>query len=311
MINILLVDDETEISEVLNDIIVRYFSKNGCDDYLIDTATNGFEALGMMQKTQYNILFLDFMMPKCNGIEVLDTTRIINKDKHQPYICMVTAMGLNKNIALFKEKKASSYAIKPFDTKTIHLMLDRYIKPLIENVEQEEDEFFDFYDFDEDEPDNENENKEYMDKLNKSHGHVSATEFLKNYDDISYMLDELDEINELFDEICEFLDKDNFEENKEDIGIVFNLYARFLRGLSDFEELATILIDIKNIILELDLTLIPEKKAIIIIEMIRVLLKDLSDWKEHVFVQKDTIDVFYINASSYNSYIQLKDLIEK
>ena len=54
------------------------------------------------------------MMPKCNGLEVLDTTRITNKDKHQPYICMVTAMSLNSNKRIFKEKKATSYVFKTF-----------------------------------------------------------------------------------------------------------------------------------------------------------------------------------------------------
>ena len=67
MINILLVDDEPLILDVLNKIIQRYFKTNSYENYSIDTANNGFEALGMMEKTKYNMLFLDFMMPKCDG----------------------------------------------------------------------------------------------------------------------------------------------------------------------------------------------------------------------------------------------------
>ena len=313
MINILIIDDEPSILEVLSEIIERYFNKNGIEQYSIDTANNGFEALGMMEKTQYNMLFLDLMMPKCNGLEVLDTTRVTNKDKHQPYICMITALSIKKSIEEFKNKKASSYVMKPFAIKTIYLMLDRYIKPLIDKVLHEEDvdEFFDFYEFeDEFENEFEDDEKENMEIYNKTHSEISAVEFLKDYDDINYMLEDLDEINELLEEIIEYLDIDSFKKYKNDIGSVFNLYAVFLNSLSDFEQLSTSLTYSKNIILDLDLTSIAQKKRNIIIEIIRAILSDMSDWKEYVFIKKDAVDVFYIIASAYNSCIQLKNLIQ-
>ena len=312
MINILLVDDEPLIIEVLNDIIVRYFNKNSFEQYVIDVANNGFEALGMMEKTQYNMLFLDLMMPKCNGLEVLDTTRITNKDKYQPYICMITAMNLNSNIALFKEKKASSYIFKPFEMKTINLMLDRYIKLIIDNNTQEEDsdDFFDFYDFEDEFPNEEHDN---MEIYNKTHSKKTAIEFLQDYNDVDYMLEDLDEINELLEEIVEYLDIDCFEKYKNDIDSVLNLYTTLLNSLSDFDQFSISLTDTKNIILDLDLDLVSfnEKSKGHIIEFIRVILKDISAWKEHVFIKKDAIDVFYINASAYNTYLQLKNLIDQ
>ena len=312
MINILIVDDEPLILEVLNDIIRRYFDKKGFEQYSVGMANNGFEALGMMEKTQYNMLFLDFMMPKCNGLEVLDTTRIINKDNHQPYICMITAMGLNSNKKIFKEKKATSYIFKPFTIKTINLMLDRYIKPLIDNDMQEtnNDDFDDFYDFEDFDDELEDEEKENMEINNNTHSNISALEFLKDYEDLDYILEDIDEINELLEEIVEYLDKDTFEKYKNDISVVFNLYTRFLNSLSGFEQLSTSLIQTKNIILDLDLNTIRDKKRSFIIELIRAILSDVSDWKEYVFIKKDAIDVFYINASAYNSYIKLKDLTQ-
>jgi CheY-like chemotaxis protein len=315
MINILLVDDEPLILDVLNKIIQRYFNENSFEKYSIDMANNGFEALGMMEKTKYNMLFLDFMMPKCDGLEVLDTTRITNKEKHQPYICMITAMGLNSNKKIFKEKKATSYVFKPFEIKTINLMLDRYIKSIIDNDMQETnsddfDDFFDFDEFDELEDKLEDEEKENMELFNKSHSKINAIEFLKDYDDLDYILEDIDEIDELLEEIVEFLDIDSFEKYKNEISNVFNLYATFLNSLSNFDQLATSLTYTKNIILDLDLTSVDNKKRSFVIEIIRAILNDISDWKEYVFVKKDAVDVFYINASAYNSCIQLKNLIQ-
>ena len=317
MINILLVDDEPLILDVLNKIIQRYFNENSFEKYSIDMANNGFEALGMMEKTKYNMLFLDFMMPKCDGLEVLDTTRITNKEKHQPYICMITAMGLNSNKKIFKEKKATSYVFKPFAIKTINLMLDRYIKPLIDSDIEETsnddcddfDEFFDFDEFDEFEDELEDKEKENMEVLNKSHSKINATEFLKDYEDLDFILEDIDEIDELLEEIVESLDIDTFEKYKNDVSNVLNLYAVFLNGLSDFDQLETSLTYTKDIILDLDLMSVNTKKRGFIIEIIRAILKDISAWKEYVFIKKDAIDVFYINASAYNSCIQLKNLI--
>jgi hypothetical protein len=34
-------------------------------------------------------------------------------------------------------------------------------------------------------------------------------------------------------------------------------------------------------------------------------------WKDHVFVEQDAVDVFYINASLLNSCIQLEALLKK
>ena len=318
MINILLVDDEPLILDVLNKIIQRYFKTNSYENYSIDTANNGFEALGMMEKTKYNMLFLDFMMPKCDGLEVLDTIRITNKEKHQPYICMVTAMGLNSNKKIFKEKKATSYIFKPFTINTINLMLDRYIKPSIDfeiedisdNNCDDFDEFFDFDEFDEFEDGLEDEEKDNMELLNKSHSQINATEFLKDYDDLDYILEDIDEIDELLVDIVESLDIDSFEKYKNEVSNVLNLYGVFLHSLSDFDQLATSLTYTKDIILDLDLMSIENKKRGFVIEIIRAILKDISAWKEYVFIKKDAIDVFYINASAYNSCIQLKNLIQ-
>jgi response regulator RpfG family c-di-GMP phosphodiesterase len=315
MINILIVDDEPLISEMMLRMVANYFKRNEFDEYTIDKAANGFEAIGMLQNKKYDMLFLDYMMPKCDGVEVLHNIRVIDKDKFQPYVCMITALGLHRNIELFKENKASSYIFKPFDMKTLNIMLDKYIQPLFTNEQNiDSEEFFDFYDFDEDDSLNEEntffqDEKDNIEVYNKTHSSTSAEEFLATLETTDYSTNDLDEINELLEEVIEYLDVDSFDKYKNDICSVLSLYSIFLNNLLEFEEFSKSLGQVNTIVSNLDLESIDEKKQFYIIEFIRALLKDVLDWKEHVFVKKDAVDIYYINASIYSNYVQLKSLI--
>ncbi len=315
MINILIVDDEELISQILKRQVQRYFKQNNIESYTVDIAPDGLKAVELMDITKYALVFLDVIMPKMDGFDVLDSVRITKKDQHQPYICMVTGMGEDEDKRLFREKKATSYVIKPFDTQTIHMMLDKFIKPLIETEIQEEevvddfddfDDFMDFYDEDEDFDLDEEE----MDLNNKSHAKVTATDFIKEYDDISYMLEDLSDIDELLVDIIEYLDIQSINKYKEDITLVLRNYSSFLSSLSDFDHLASSIENTNHSISNIDFNSLDEKKATYIIEFIRAILKDLSSWKEHVFIAQDAVDVFYINASALSSCAQLNNLIK-
>ena len=91
-LRILIVEDEVINGKILQ----KYVAKFGVKEHNIDIAINGYEALGMMLKKQYTIIFLDVKMPKCNGIEVLDINRL-NKDLFSNlHICMTTSLGGKK-----------------------------------------------------------------------------------------------------------------------------------------------------------------------------------------------------------------------
>jgi two-component system alkaline phosphatase synthesis response regulator PhoP len=71
-IKILLVDDEPDILE-----IVSYNLKN--DGYQIYTANNGLEAIELATKINPQLIILDIMMPKMDGIEACEKIRKIKK----------------------------------------------------------------------------------------------------------------------------------------------------------------------------------------------------------------------------------------
>ena len=330
MVKILLVDDVEDNNVVLKMMIQRYMQRNKIEDYLIDVAVNGEEAIEKELKNNYDIIFLDIMMPVMNGLDALAQIRYLDL-KVQPIVIMVTA--LNDDITIEKEKNlgANAYVHKPYERDTIFLMLDTYL-PKIKNKQEElnsidekndssetteEDDFLDFDEFDDfDDLDDFNsdeisEQKDMMDKFNQSHKKVPASEFLKDYPDLTYILQDIDEIEDDINEIIDTLDVTNIFNKIDEVIYVFNNYERFLNSFVDFYELATSLNMLENIIKNTDFTKFDEKKLQFIVNFIVAILKDLQNWKEHVFVLQDAVDVFYINASTLNSCIQLEALLKK
>jgi DNA-binding response OmpR family regulator len=68
---ILIVDDEKMICEEFREILQE-------DNHEVDTAFNGEEALHKIQEKQYDLVFLDVLMPKMEGNEVFSRIRQMN-----------------------------------------------------------------------------------------------------------------------------------------------------------------------------------------------------------------------------------------
>jgi hypothetical protein len=197
----------------------------------------------------------------------------------------------------------------------IDAMLNRYIdKNDLLNNELEDEEFFDFDDFDDFDDFSDNEiiqKKDMMTKFNESHKKIPAKEFLEDYQDLDYILEDLEDMDEIMHHIVTELDGISLEDILDDIGMVFTRYSRFLNSFIDFYELSTSLVMLEGVLENADYSNMQEKHKEFVAEFIKSIFKDLSDWKEHVFIQQDAIDVFYINASSLNSCIQLEAFIKE
>lgn len=112
----LIVEDE-EMGQI---ILKEYLSAYGdCD-----IANNGEEAiqafkLALENKTPYDLICMDIMMPKLDGQQALQRIRQIEKDlgiKNTDYVkvIMTTALGDQKNvIEAFYKGGATSYIVKP------------------------------------------------------------------------------------------------------------------------------------------------------------------------------------------------------
>jgi two-component system alkaline phosphatase synthesis response regulator PhoP len=82
------------------------------------TATNGEEALEIIEEEKPDLVFLDVMMPKLNGFEVCQTVK--NELGMQDiYIIMLTAKGQEFDKQKGAESGADLYMTKPFDPDEI------------------------------------------------------------------------------------------------------------------------------------------------------------------------------------------------
>lgn len=105
---ILVVDDEKPIS----DIIKFNLNKEGFD---VDAAYDGEEAIAKVEEYQPDLMILDLMLPKKDGLEV---AREVRKTHDFPII-MVTAKDTEIDKVLGLEMGADDYVTKPFSNREL------------------------------------------------------------------------------------------------------------------------------------------------------------------------------------------------
>ncbi|MSS43609.1 response regulator transcription factor [Anaerosalibacter bizertensis] len=116
---ILIVDDEKLFVKGL-----KYSLEQ--DDYIIETAFDGKEAIEKVKKKRYDLIILDLMLPGIDGLEVCQKIR---QDSQVPII-MLTARGEDINKILGLEYGADDYLTKPFNI----LELKARIKAILRRV---------------------------------------------------------------------------------------------------------------------------------------------------------------------------------
>ena len=105
---ILVVDDDPNICELLR----LYLTKEG---YQVTTANDGEEGLAQFTQGKPDMVLLDVMMPRLDGLEVC---RRIRKQGNTP-VMMLTAKGETFDKVLGLELGADDYMVKPFDSKEV------------------------------------------------------------------------------------------------------------------------------------------------------------------------------------------------
>ena len=108
MKKILVVDDEKPISDIISFNLVN-------EGYAIEKASDGEQALEVFEKSQPDLVILDLMLPKMDGLEVC---REIRKQSAVPVI-MLTAKDSEIDKVLGLELGADDYVTKPFSNREL------------------------------------------------------------------------------------------------------------------------------------------------------------------------------------------------
>ena len=119
MQNVLIVDDDLKLLKMLQRTLV-YENLN------VFTATNGLEALPLVQSQQPDLIIVDWMMPKMDGLSFIQRLR---DDENKTMILMLTARDAIENRVEGLESGADDYLVKPFApaelVARVHAMLRR------------------------------------------------------------------------------------------------------------------------------------------------------------------------------------------
>ena len=111
---ILIVDDEAHIRMLIGQTLEELEDEGV--EFL--TADNGVSALELIQSEKPNLVFLDVMMPKMNG---MDVCRKVKKELAitDVYIILLTAKGQELDRQRGQEVGADVYMTKPFDPELL------------------------------------------------------------------------------------------------------------------------------------------------------------------------------------------------
>lgn len=101
---ILLVEDDSSVSG----FIVKGLRE---EQYAVDLATDGEMGLAMAETTRYDVIILDIMLPKMNGIDVC---RRLRAKRHTTPILLLTAREAIEDRVTGLDTGADDYLTKPF-----------------------------------------------------------------------------------------------------------------------------------------------------------------------------------------------------
>ena len=116
--NVLVVDDQ-ETNQMVMDGILKYY-------YGIEAsfANNGREAVEMVSRGEYDLIFMDVNMPVMNGIEA---TRAIILENPTIPIVAVTTNALEENRLEYLDAGMMECLVKPIDLEALKKVIHLYL----------------------------------------------------------------------------------------------------------------------------------------------------------------------------------------
>jgi len=131
-INILVVDDEPLVRRSLSEFLTL-------EGYTVSAASNGKEALSLLQDYVADIVITDVKMPEMDGLTLL---RHIKKNFPSTAVIFITGYGSIENAVEAMKEGAFDYITKPIIDNEIRLVLQRLVKQqqlIEENIKLKEE----------------------------------------------------------------------------------------------------------------------------------------------------------------------------
>jgi len=110
---VLIVDDSHFMRNLLRQIVEQ-------DHRIVGEATNGAEAVKLYKEHDPDLVMMDIVMPKCNGIKATAAIKKIDPDAR---VIMCTSVGQREKMKLAVKAGADGYVTKPFEEPSVRKAL--------------------------------------------------------------------------------------------------------------------------------------------------------------------------------------------
>lgn len=120
--NILIVEDSASMRSMIDSILGDLAG----EEFVITEAQNGFEALKLLPRVQFDLILTDINMPDINGLELLAFLKSNPRYREIPTVVITTegkAEDRRRGLAL----GADEYLIKPFSPENLIASIKRLL----------------------------------------------------------------------------------------------------------------------------------------------------------------------------------------
>lgn len=136
-LTVLVVEDQSSMLSVIKGILLNIGFKK------VLRATNGREALSVLEKHDVDVILSDFNMPRMNGLNLLKAVRHTNRHAEVPFI-MITGNINQDDVRNTILAGVSEYLVKPFNSNSLKEKIDKaFATPIPRSAlqaEQDEEE---------------------------------------------------------------------------------------------------------------------------------------------------------------------------
>lgn len=132
-INVAIAEDNHQMLSLLNDMVEH---ERGF--HVVGKASNGEDAVSMILETKPDLVLMDVIMPKMDGISVMEKIKQEKPDETLPPFIMITAAGSDTVAADAFQRGASYYIMKPFDQAVVMDKIRRVVRGKAKLSEKEE-----------------------------------------------------------------------------------------------------------------------------------------------------------------------------
>ena len=116
--NIMVVDDE----EIVRESLFHWFNRAG---HRVETSASGSEALVKLEKSSFDLMFVDIKMPGMDGVELLEK---VKTEFPETIVVIITAYGSIESAVRAMKLGAADYLLKPFKPNFLSLVMEKIVQ---------------------------------------------------------------------------------------------------------------------------------------------------------------------------------------